>query len=269
MAKATDPKALNEKGGEETTPEAPPAPEPKATEEVVKPDAPKEAEVKPTETEEESPKKPSKKGAEARIRKLSRRAKKAEGDKKSLADKLEEVTAQLGSQATPTEELPPLPPAVSKPIIQPGEEIDTNEFEKRMQERDQRVLQQAQNIASFQSKVDRVVNNINKEAKEAIADYPELDPKSEVFDKDLSDAVTEATEAQVKGNPTASVKGLVDKLMKPYKRAVTEEVGKAKENLAKQVSKTALRPTPTPKGAEKSFEDLSIDEMEDQLGTIR
>lgn len=270
MSEDKDQQALKE-AGEDTSETTPPVAETKTTEEVVK-EEPKEIskeEAKPAKTEDESTlKKPSKKGAEARIRKLSSRAKKAEGKSKSLADKLEVITSQFGNQATPSGTQPTPPPAVG-PIVQPGEEIDANEFEKRMTERDQRLLQQAQNIATFQSKVDKVVNNINKEAREVLTDYPELDPKSETFDKDLSDAVTEATEAQVKSNPTASVKKLVNKLMKPYKRAVTQEVGKAKENLAKQVSKSALRPTPTPKGVEKSFGDLSEEEMEKHLGTIR
>lgn len=260
--KAEDQQALK-KSGEEATPEATPALEEKATEEVE--ESPEASEPKPTETEDDSSlKKPSNKGAEARIRKLTKKVKRAEGQSKSLADKLEVITSQFGNQ-----EQTPTPPPAAGPIVQPGEEIDVNEFEKRMTERDQRILREAQNIASFQSKVDRVVTNINKEAKEVIVAYPELDPSSETFDKDLSDAVTEATEAQVRSNPTASVKKLVDKLMKPYKRAVSEEVGKARENLAKQVSQSALRPTPTPKGTETKFEDLSEEEMERELGTIR
>lgn len=270
MSEDTNPKALN-KAGEDASKTTPPVVESKATEKVEEPKGEEIStpEAKPTETEsKDTSKKVSNKGAQARIRKLANRAKKAEGQSKSLADKLEEVTSQLGNQATPQGE-PQAPPAVAKPIVQPGEEIDANEFEKRMAEREQTILHKAQNIATFQSKVDRVVNNINKEAREALTKYPELDPKSETFDEELSKVVTKATEAQVKSNPTASVKKFVTELMKPYKRAVTKEVGDAKENLAKQVSQAGLKPTPTPKGTNKEFGDLSEKEMEAELGTIR
>ena len=56
--------------------------------------------------------------------------------------------------------------------------------------------------------------------------------------------------------------------MKPYNRAVAKEVGKVTENIAKQVSETALRPTQIAT-SEKKFEELSIKEMEKQLGVVQ
>jgi len=272
MANAKDQPALNKKGGEETILEATPATEPKAAEEVAEPKTPDEGipepevvEPTPETADESSLKKPSKKGAQARIRELSQKAKKAEAQTQSLADKLKETTAQLEPQAqTPA----PTPSADSaQPVIRPGEEIDTVEFEKRMAEREQRILQQTQNMVAFQGQVNKTVSRINQEAREAIDAYPELNPKSDAFNEELSDSVTAATEALVRATPTASVKKFVDKLMKPYKGAVTKEVGEAQENLAKQVSETALRPTPAPKG-DKKFSELSIQEMEETLGTV-
>lgn len=271
MAKAKDQPALNKKGGEEAIPEATPATEPKAAEEVAEPETfdegipePEVEEEAPETAEESSLKKPSNKGAQARIRELSKKAKKAEAEKQSLVDKLKETTAQLEPQAQPA----PMPSGdFAQPVIRPGEEIDTVEFEKRMSEREQRILQQTRNMVAFQGQVDKTVNRINSEAREALETYPELNPKSDAFNEELSDSVTAATEALVRATPTASVKQFVDKLMKPYQGAVTKEVGKAQENLAKQVSETALRPTPTPKG-DKKFSEMSIEEMEDTLGTV-
>jgi len=98
--------------------------------------------------------------------------------------------------------------------------------------------------------------------------YSQLDPDSDNFDQELSDVITEATEAYVKANPyTASVKKFVAKLMKPYKGAVEKEVGQASEQIAKQASQAALRPTSVRK-PEKSAAEKSIAELEDELGLV-
>ena len=273
MDNPDDQTALNKPSGEEAAPEAPPASTEQATNVVPEGKPLDEGKPTPEVAPEAIPEgegsldRPPKKGAEARIRQLSQKAKQAEAKSKSLANKLEEVTAQLGTQAIEPQ-TPPLGYRVKpKPILEPGEEIDTLELEKRMQEREQGILQKTQALISFQGKVNKVVDNINREAREVIQEFPELDPTNEQFDKELSDAVTEATEAQVRTNPTASVKKLVKKLMNPYRRAVTKEVGEQTANLAKQVTRTALRPTPAPKGGKK-FKDLSTKEMEDRLGTV-
>ena len=57
-------------------------------------------------------------------------------------------------------------------------------------------------------------------------------------------------------------------MMKPYKRAVTKQVGQVTENIAKQVSETATRPTGVA-SSEKKFEELSLEEMEEKLGTVQ
>jgi len=267
MADANDQPALNKEGGEEATPEAPPALEPKAPDEIVEPEAPEEEAAGETPEPGESPlKKPSKKGVQARIGKLTKRAKKAESKVKSLTDQMEETTALLGPQGE-TDPAPQPPTDPEQPILKPGEEIDTVELDKRMAQREQRILQKAQGMVNFQGKVNKVVNKINSEARTVLKKYPELDPNSETFNKELSDSVTAATEALVKATPTASVKNFVDKMMKPFKGAVTKKVGEAGENLAKQVSKTALKPVLAPKG-DKKFSDLSIKEMEGKLGSV-
>jgi hypothetical protein len=99
--------------------------------------------------------------------------------------------------------------------------------------------------------------------------YPQLDPDSDQFDPELSETVTEAVEAKVKSDPyNASVKGFVDKLMKPFQKAVTKEVGKMGETIAKQVSQSALRPTAV-KSTEKQSKDMSLEELEAKLGVVQ
>jgi len=244
-----DKKALNE-AGEEASDSATPAEETKATEEVTK-EEPKgeessETETKVTETEESK-----KKGYSARVRELDHKAKQAEAKAVSLEEKLAELTSQLGSGAQA--------PYTSQ--VQPGAEVTPEQYE-------QDVTRRADSLVQLRLQQERVITNINREASEAVGEYPELNPKSDTFNRDLSDSVTEAAWAFAQANPTGSVKKFVDKLMKPYRKAVTKEVGQQSENLAKQVSEAALRPTTITKTAEKDFKDLPIEEMEKKLGTV-
>src|SRR5690606_19136586 len=113
------------------------------------------------------------------------------------------------------------------------------------------------------------VTRINSEASEIMREYPELNPDSDQFNRELSESITEAVEAQIRLNPySASVKQIVGKLMKPLKGAVTKEVGKASDTMAKQVSQAALRPTSVRKG-EKPAEEKTIAELEAELGIVQ
>jgi hypothetical protein len=56
--------------------------------------------------------------------------------------------------------------------------------------------------------------------------------------------------------------------MKPYLRAVNKEVGQATENIAKQVSESALRPTSIRK-EEKATADKTVEELEQELGVVQ
>jgi len=202
----------------------------------------------------------SKKGFSQRVRELNTKAKEAEAraqeaetKAQSLAEKLEELTGQVDQQA---EMQPPF-----EPQVEPGSEISPDQYK-------QDVMRTADSLVQLRIKQQNAINRINSEAGEAIRKHPQLDPDSKKFNKELSDSVTEAVEAHVRANPySASVKKFVDKLMKPYQRAVTNEVGKVTEKIAKQESETALRPTQH-KATEKKFEELPIDQMEKKLGFV-
>lgn len=269
-------KALNETD-EGNIPDTTPVTEDKPSEEVTLPEdeaeltGEVETEGEEAETEEEVPeapvkKKESKKGYSQRVRELVKERDTEKAKAQSLAEKMAELTGSVEPQAGIPQ--PSYTPPESEPIVAPGEELDAAELERRLQVREQRILQRADALATIRTKQQDAINRVNNEAVEAIRDYPELDPESDSFDEELSESVTEAVEAHVKANPySASVKNVVGKLMKPYKRAVTKEVGKAKENLAKQVSQAALKPTSIkPKG--KSVDDMSTDELEEKLGVV-
>lgn len=138
-----------------------------------------------------------------------------------------------------------------------------------MAAREQRIISQADARAELKVRQSEAISRINSEANQALKIYPQLDPETEDFNQELSDAVTEATEAYIKQNPySASPLSFIGKMMKPYQGAVTKEVGKATENIAKQVSQAALRPTSVRK-VEKTAGEKSIAELESELGIVQ
>jgi len=248
--------------GEGDTVDTTPVPEAAPTEGVI----PEGAEVEPeaAEGEAEPDKVPSKKGENQRVRQLVKERNTEREKSQSLTEKLEKLTGT--TEAQPMAEYQP--EVAQKPIVSPGEEIDANELERRIQAREANTLRKADALAILRNKQSTAINRINKEASDSMTSYPELDPESDSFDEELSESVTEATAAYVKSDPyNASVKDFVGRMMRPYKRAVTREVGEATENLAKQVSEAALRPTAT-KPKEKSVDEKTMDELEEELGVV-
>lgn len=205
-----------------------------------------------------------KKGYQSRVKELNRAKKLAEERAQSLEEKLAELTNPAIGNAPQVPQFNP-----QEPIVEDGEEISVAELNRRIAERDQRLLQQANANSELRSKQEQAINRINSEASKAVSKYKQLDPDSDQFDQELSDTITEATEAYVKSAPySASVEKFVDKLMKPYTRAVEKEVGQATANIAKQVTEAALRPNSIRKG-EKTASEKSIAELEAELGVVQ
>ncbi|NCN26001.1 hypothetical protein GW915_00345 [bacterium] len=252
-------KALNEAVEIENDATATPAVTEKTTEDTdPSEDTPAgDVEDRPAETEEAS-----KKGFSQRVRELNTRAKEAEAKAESLAAKLKSLTNPETpdySQNQPKEE----------PLVQPGEEIDANELDQRLRAREQRILKQTDALIALRGKQQEAVGRINSEAQEVMRVHPELDPESDKFNKELSEAISEATEAYVMKNPyTASVKLFVEKMMRPYKGAVSKGVGEMTESVVKQVSEAALRPTAV-REKEKPAGEKSIAELEKELGILQ
>jgi len=229
----------------ESPPVEPIAPEVK--EETVQPEKTEQSTEEPI-TEGE-PKKVS--GATKRIQGLVADKKKLEADNKSLAEQLRELTSGYQPQVEST----------PQSQIQPDKEVSVEDYRTD-------VVKTADALVQIRMNQQKIVDNINKEATEAIKFYPELDPDNkETFDRELSNTVAEATLAYVRSNPTASVKKFVDKLMKPYKKSLEQRVGDDTEKVAKQVTEAALRPTNV-KVKEKAFDELTLKEMEDKLGVV-
>lgn len=237
--------------------------------EVNSPEESQTTEQIPEETSEEASEhvetEGEKKGYQSRVKELNQRAKLAEKRAQSLEEKLAELTNPTVGVTTPqVSQYSPL-----EPIVADGEEITVTELNRRVALRDQSLLHQASANSELRIKQGEAINRINSEAGNTVRKYPQLDPQSDQFDSELSDTITEATEAYVKSQPySASVEKFVDKLMKPYTRAVAKEVGQATANIAKQVTEAALRPNSIRK-QEKSAREKSIAELEQELGIVQ
>lgn len=253
--------ALNEQGEENIPTESP-------AEEQIPEETPDQKVEEASEAQEESVETEGEqgKGSQARIRELVRERNEERERAKSLEQRVSELTGPVGQRGY---EPPQIPELSNEPIVSPGEEIDASELDRRIRSREQRLIQQTHAMIDLKQKQSEAVNRISNEVQSVIKLHPELDPDSESFDPDLSDAVSEATESYIKSNPySASVVSYVNKLMRPYKGAVTRGVGKATEVIAKQVSSTALRPTSI-RQPEKTAQEKSIAELEKELGVIQ
>src|SRR3990170_4525706 len=120
------------------------------------------------------------------------------GEVKSLKQRLSEITAGNGE----------IPAQQFQPQIDLDSEVTPDQYR-------QHVMQQADSLVQIRLKQSEAVSRIDRESQEVMRAYPQLDPESEQFDKELSETISEAIEAQVKLNPySASVKKFADKLMK-------------------------------------------------------
>ena len=206
---------------------------------------------------------PPKKGAESRIRELNQKVKDERAEKESLARKIQELTGSVEPQGyRPNNGYNP-----NQPLVDPGEEVTQEELQARVAKRDQWLLQQADNMARFREVQRDTYNRINNESNEAEKAYPQLNPDSDDYDKELSNSIAEASLAFVKTNPTGSLKKFVDGLMKPYLRSIDKSVASQQGEIAKQASQSAMRPNQVV-ATEKKVEDMDLKELEKKLGIV-
>lgn len=203
---------------------------------------PEKTEKSTEETDTEDDRKVS--GAEKRIHQLVDERDRERREKETLAQKLEELTSQA-----------------QNPGDFPQYQRDGADGEREL------TLDDLRTIARLEVEKERTVNRINSEAREVQKLYPELDKDGDSFDPDVNEAVTTAVWLEIQRDPSQSVKKLTDKYMKPYLKAAERAVGQEKQNLAKQVSETALRPSAI-KGTEKKFHEKTIEEMEQELDIV-
>lgn len=195
---------------------------------------------------EGAPRENNRKTADSRIRELVAEKKEAE----ARAERAESMADQVKKMMAPQDP----PPYV--PQSQEGDEVTVDEVMRRADSLVQIRLAQQNNMF-------RIIN----EVEEASKSHPELNPESDSFNEDLSNSISQATQAYIKANPTAPVKEFVNSLMKPYKRAVEKEASGRADVISKQASQQATRPTQV-REQERPFSELSIEEMEKRLEKV-
>lgn len=188
-----------------------------------------------------------------------RRGKGAEKRIHQLVDKVKTLEQQL-SEYTGEAEVD----------TQQGGYLDYNQIGQQNDQGERELtITDLQAITRLEIEREKTINRINQESKEAMTDYPELNPDDERFDPELSEIVTDSVLHKIQANPRQSVKALVQKYMKPYRKSVENAADGMRQELAKQVSDTALRPTGTVSKSEKSVDEMSIEEIEAKFGTVR
>lgn len=238
---------------EETTVETPSVEEPNTGEVETSDEESNSTEIEETQEETTEPDESPKKGAQSRIRELNAKAKRSEERAKSLEQQIAELTGSVEPQS---------PGAPYTPQIPDNGEVSPEQYK-------QDVLNTAESMVNLRIKQSEAINRINNESNQVIHLYPQLNPDSDQFDSELSKDVTEQVLELVKASPyTASPKKIVERMMRSQQKAVTKEVGKVSENLAKQVSQSATRPTSVSSSGKKSYEDKSIQELEAELGVV-
>lgn len=205
--------------------------------------------------------KPQRKGISSRFSEVINRTKAVEETTKTLSEQI----AELKNQVRLPVGLPPYNPL--EPLVKPGEEVDYEEINRRQALRDQELLRRSAEINNYQTQQALALERIGREAEDAVERYSVLNRYSDDFDPELSETVSEAALAYARANPGKSLKAFVDKQMRVHNRAVTKEVTAEKANIAQQTAQTAIRPSTT-KPVEKKFEDMSLAEMEAQLGFV-
>jgi len=210
------------------------------------------------EAEESEPEKVSKKSAQGRIKQLNSELKQERQQRSVLEEKINSILKENEENPFSPVNMP-LPSPNQRRLAEPNEngEITYEDYQRDVQQN----AQAAVKAILGQQK-------LKEEALDIIRNTPELDPNSESFDPDLSEAITEAVEAKHRLSANFSLKETVNKFLKPYKRAAEKAVDSEQKNIAQQVASAGVRPGASPVVDEKRFEDLSVEEMEGKLGKV-
>ncbi len=211
----------------------------------------------------------NKRSAEGRIRDLVKDKTELERENQSLRERVSKTTEAFDNPPNLTDDS-------SGETVKDGDTVTPEQYERDVS---RKAMSAAWLVQQHQKTLDRIRN----ETDQALHDNPELDPKSEKYDKELSDAITEAVESQVTvvhgydkktGKPilglnhSASVKKIVERMMKPYRKSLQSATATVQEETTRQVANAALRPTPQVQKSEKSTKEMSIEEMEAKFGTV-
>lgn len=239
---------------ESPTPEETPTPE---TETPVESDAP-DADVAEEAKEDAEPEKVAKKSAQGRIQQLNSKLKEEQRKRSALEEKINSIVQENEENPFSPVNMPLRDPSSGR-LAQPNEngEITYEDYQRDVQQN-----------AKATVKAVLAQQQLRQEALEVVRDYPELDPNSDVYDEDLSDAITEAVDAKHRLSSNFSVKSTVAKLMKPYRKAAESAVDSERRNVVRDIASGAIRPSSNPTPVSKEPENETLEEMEARLGKV-
>jgi len=236
---------------EETTETTPSLEQTESTEEVntvdteVASDAGVEGATESTKTEEESKRSPRQ---EKRFAQMS--------------SKIRELSEQQQKPADP------MFTGYEQPYQQPY--VDVNQGLDYNQE----IARQAEMIADlklqqFEQKqqVKAIAENFERDVDVVERKYPELNADSDKYDSALSNKIASMYEKLSVKNPDIRLKDIVDDVMDVASRQTNRANAEVSASVAKAAAETTLKPDTTSNDSgKKDFSDLSLDEMEQQLG---
>lgn len=159
--------------------------------------------------------------------------------------------------------------SLQMPQYAPGEEIAP----ERLQ---QDVVQTANAIASLQTQNQiqqfEARTNLDRDVEVLPTKYPELDENSSTYNPVLEEKIEAAFKARAFKNgqldPTVRLADVAQDFIDVARSAATKSSADIKNAVAKQADESAVRPTGSNK-TERSFSDLSIEEMESKLGIVQ
>lgn len=224
-------------------------------------DQPSEESKTPAEPEAEGAKeeKPEQKPAEAK--KESPRLQKRVRD---LSQKLREArtpqTPQFDPNNPPTAEIPAgdyTPEQLSQMVNQKADVLSELKTQSQIQ------------ALRSEMEQERLLNNLARSVGSLEQAYPELNPDSDDFNPELTDAVGETIDEVFRANPYVDVETVASKMISASRAAGTSKAKQVGEKVAEQASNAAVRSTTSSKVEDKKFEDLSVEEMEEKLGKVQ
>lgn len=138
----------------------------------------------------------------------------------------------------------------------------------------QEVARQAEMIADlklqqFEQKqqVKAIADNFERDVENIERKYPELNADSDSYDSALSNKIASMYEKLSAKTPDIRLKDIVDDVMEVATRKSAEASAKVSAKVAQTAAESTLKPDTSAKGNDsKDFTDLSLKEMEEQLG---
>ena len=191
----------------------------------------------------------------ARVQELANKATQLEKEKEELAEKLAELEPLLPKKqkADPLKEIEDFSPKL------------TGDYESDIKTVEERATKKAlEQVQKDQAKRDLLWQDVSA-CEDA---YPELKKGSEHFDEKLSDEVVAFYNDLKSINPDIRLKPVVDRLMRLKGYTAQKSKSEAIQNLKQQENEQALT-TSTALKTEREPKDLSLDEIEKMVGTVR